>query len=734
MKKYDQLPNINDRGDVVLPAESGNDDIVKNILEKWGCDIIRDSDGTQLSEELLKLDLDVYSTICLVRADQQWAKDNKDKLHQKFLMSDFTTATSNVLEIVPLLSYSGQKYQIDTIHDPKEYWQVFNRTTGQEIDVKDWLYDQDQQVVVIKNTEPFCDYTVNFLVYQTWDSTSMYNHIINSWTCDRIVSVDPYHKEARTHLMEYFDKWLEVHPYTDVVRLTTLAYHFVVDADEQGKDKFRDWTGYADTISIEALEDFYKEYGYRLTSEDFVDQGYYNVVYRNPNSKYKDWIDFIHRFVIGFGKELVDKIHAAGKKAAIFQGDHWVGVEPYSDKFSDMGIDINIGACENGIALRRLADSKNDEIKEIRLYPYFFPDVFKESGDPISESIENWVKIRRAMLRTNVDRIGYGGYLSLAAKFPDFVDHIANLCSEFRTIKAYSKRTKAYTAGIKVAVLNSWGRSRAWLENFGKDQKFLVKRPDVVAVAGSILLESLSGLPVEVEFLSFDDIKANGVPDDIDVIINDGHGGSSWSGDAYWNDKEIVCEIKNWIYKGGGFLGCTDPSAFDCQGRYFQLRDVMGVEKEIGKTVMTNSCQFDLCDNHFITKPFIGNIDLGVDKSYVFPVKKTTQVLLANALHVLVAANSFGVGRAVYLASLPFSLENAKLLHRAIFWAANKESCVGHWSTSNLNTDCSYYPETNILIVLNNVEEKQQTKITDFEGNETIVNLYPYQMKCFKVY
>jgi len=309
---------------------------------------------------------------------------------------------------------------------------------------------------------------------------------------------EPYHQDARQHLMEFFDEWLESHPQTDVVRLTTLAYHFVLDSDKYGTDKYRDWVGYMDTITVEALQDFEKQYGYALTSEDFVDQGYYNATHRVPSKKYRDWMQFIHEFVIQFGKELVEKVHKAGKKAAIFQGDHWVGVEPYSDEYPQMGIDINIGACEDGVALRRLADSPWDEVKEIRLYPYFFPDVFKPGGDPLSESVSNWVKIRRAMLRKPIDRIGYGGYLSLASKFPEFVEHVTDICDEFRTIKQYTRKTKPYTAPIKVAVLNAWGKWRSWLNNFGRDQKFFVKRPDVIAVAGSNLLESLSGLPVEV--------------------------------------------------------------------------------------------------------------------------------------------------------------------------------------------------------------------------------------------
>lgn len=37
-------------------------------------------------------------------------------------------------------------------------------------------------------------------------------------------------------------------------------------------------------------------------------------------------------------------------------------------------------------------------------------------------------------MRNPVDRIGYGGYLSLAYKFPKFVDYIEKVTDEFRLI------------------------------------------------------------------------------------------------------------------------------------------------------------------------------------------------------------------------------------------------------------------------------------------------------------
>ncbi len=733
MSDFKELEKVKVVGSVVLPAETGQEAKVRQMLDQWGCDIIRDSDGTALSPELIDMGLDIYSTICLVRADQKWPRENWDKLPQKFLMSEYVTAMDDSVEIDPMANYFDQKYEVDKKNDPKKYWQVFDRTTGVEVDAADWSFNSETGIVTVNNAVKFHAYTVNFLVYQIWDSTSMYNHMSNDWTCEHVVSTEPYHPEARMHLMDYFDGWLGEHRHTSVVRLTTLAYHFVLDSDKEGVDKYRDWVGYMDTVTVEALEDFAKEYGYRLTSEDFVDQGYYNATHRVPSQKYLDWMQFIHRFVLAFGKELVDKVHAAGKKAAFFQGDHWVGIEPYSDEYSQMGMDINIGAAEDGVALRRLADSPWAETKEIRLYPYFFPDVFCEGGDPLSESVSNWVKIRRAMLRSPIDRIGYGGYLSLAAKFPEFVKQVEGLCDEFRTIKEYTMKTKPYVAPIKVGVLNAWGKWRSWLNNFGRDQKFFVKRPDVVAVAGSNLLECLSGLPVEVQFISLKEIEENGVPVDINVLINDGEDGTAWSGGRHWANEKIVSEIRRWLHNGGGFVGNIGPTAYQHQGRYFQLADVMGVDKEIGLSVMTAAAKFEISDKHFITDDNFTSFDFGIDNTYVFATSESTQVLKTkdDGLHIHMAANDFGAGRGVYIAGLPYSLENSRLLHRALFWAAGKEDELNKWFSSNLNTDCASYPETGNFAVVNNVDTNQKTTIYDGQGQKTEIKLKPNEMKWF---
>ena len=64
------------------------------------------------------------------------------------------------------------------------------RTTGEFLDSNRWHYKNG--TVTIIDAEPYHEYSVNFLVYQTWDTTSMYNAITNNWSGDKVMCVDPY--------------------------------------------------------------------------------------------------------------------------------------------------------------------------------------------------------------------------------------------------------------------------------------------------------------------------------------------------------------------------------------------------------------------------------------------------------------------------------------------------------------------------------------------------------------
>ena len=68
------------------------------------------------------------------------------------------------------------------------------------------------------------------------------------------------------------------------------------------------------------------------------------------------------------------------------------------------------------------------------------------------------------------------------------------------------------------------------------------------------ILECLSGMPFDVEFITFDEIK-EGIPEDMKVIINAGDAYTSFSGAENWKDEKVVTTLREFVDKGGGFIG-----------------------------------------------------------------------------------------------------------------------------------------------------------------------------------
>ena len=149
-------------------------------------------------------------------------------------------------------------------------------------------------------------------------------------------------------MFDTFEQWLKDSPQVDVVRFTTFFYQFTLLFDAKRREKVVDWFGCACTVSPRALDDFEKEYGYRLRPEDFVDGGAYNSAWRVPRKAQRDWIDFLSGFVRENVKRLADMSHAAGKEAMMFLGDHWIGCEPFMPEFQQSGVDAIVGSVGNG--------------------------------------------------------------------------------------------------------------------------------------------------------------------------------------------------------------------------------------------------------------------------------------------------------------------------------------------------------------------------------------------------
>ncbi|MDY5098017.1 1,3-beta-galactosyl-N-acetylhexosamine phosphorylase [Clostridium sp.] len=716
------------KGRVTIPTDN---DFIKEtieIVEKWGADAIRDCDGFKLPKEISGLAEKIYSTYFVARGDNEWAKAHMDELQQTYLMTKHKVAHDDILKINIMEDYFKEEIKPDTIHDIKEFWEVIDRTTGELVDTENWDYNEETQEVTIKNITKWHEYTVSFLAYCIWDSTQMYNHITNNWgDKPHEIPFDIRNPKTNAHIFEAMHNWLHEHPETNVVRFTTFFYHFTLVFNNLAKEKYVDWFGYSSSVSAEALKAFEKEKGYKLRAEDIIDEGYYNSSFRVPSKKYLDYMDFQQQFVAKNVKKLVDIVHENGREAMMFLGDNWIGTEPYGKYFENIGLDAVVGSVGGGSTLRMISEIPGVKYTEGRFLPYFFPDTFYEGNDPTIEARENWLTARRAIMRKPVDRIGYGGYLSLAYKFPKFVQYIGDVCDEFREIYDNIDGKKPY-CGLKVAVLNSWGKLRSWQTHMVAHALWYKQ---IYSYLG--ILESLSGMSVDVSFISFDDVKNTNVLDDIDVVINAGDAGTSFSGGREWLDEGLITKVRQWIYNGGGFIGVGEPTAELNEGHYFQLADALGVDKELGFSLSSDKYFTKELEHHFITEDVNDPLDFGEGKQNVYALSKNTEIISYVGGDLLMSANSYGKGRCVYIAGLPYSIQNSRILMRSLYYAAHKENDLKKWYADNINCEVSAYLESKKYAVINNSNEEQETTVYDGCGNIQKIILKPCEIKWLDI-
>ena len=413
---------------------------------------------------------------------------------------------------------------------------------------------------------------------------------------------------------------------------------------------------------------------------------------------------------------MVDITHEYGKEAMMFLGDHWIGTEPFMDEFKTIGLDAVVGSVGNGATLRLISDIKGVEYTEGRLLPYFLPDVFHENGDPVKEAKINWVTARRAILRSPIDRIGYGGYLKLALKFPEFIDYVESVCDEFRLLYENIKGTTPYCVK-KVAVLNCWGKMRAWGNHMVHHAIYYKQN---YSYAG--IIEALSGAPFDVKFISFDDIRKDAsILDDIDVILNVGDADTAYTGGENWMDPAVVEAVRGFVHRGGGLIGVGEPTAHQWQGRFIQLADVFGVECENGFNLNKDKYNWEE-HPHFIMEDCSGEIDFGEGKKNMYALDGT-EILVQKDHEVQMAVRTFGKGRSVYISGLPYSFENSRLLYRAVIWASGDEKNLKKWFSTNYNVEVHAYVKNGKYCVVNNTYEPQDTTVYRGDGTSFDVHM-----------
>jgi len=686
--------NHSTSGGFTLPGEAGYEALTLTLAKRWGADAIRDSDGTTLSDSILQAGFSIYATICVIRQHNEWIVEHPDCRQQCILSTAPRVCEGETLTINLMADFFAGQFQIN--HSPEAFsrWQIYDRTEGALLPAEAWIFDAETGCVTVQG-KAFHSYTVSFFAWRIWEEISMYNHTTNRWESEHLMQLDPVYPQAREYLRGWLKRWCEQNPTIDIVRFTSLFYNFawIWGSSEKNRYLFTDWASYDFTVSPQMLADFEAEYGYALTAEDFIKGGRRAPGHDVPDAKKRDWMAFVQRFVASFTRELTDIVHSFGKLAYVFYDDSWVGMEPYNGSFRQMNFDGLIKCVFSGFEARLCADVPVP-VHEIRLHPYLFPvglggaPTFMRGGDPSRDAKAYWRQVRRALLRKPVERIGLGGYLHLVEGYPEFVDCVEAIAGEFRTIKALHQAGDVYTVPCKVAVLTAWGKLRTWTlsghfhESADHDLMHII--------------ECLAGLPVEVTFIGFDDVK-RGALQGMDAVICAGRRGTAWSGGELWRDTAVVEAVTAFVHGGGTFLGVNEPSAVEGYADTLRMAQVLGVN--IGEHSNHGLWQYSVQ-----TPMFVGDTDVSVPAHpSAYLTGPETEVWLADGGKLALTRRAFGKGQGIYAGGWRFSPGNARLLLNLLWGHAQIEAV-----TDTAKVDCAWYPKAGKIVLANQTDRPQQ--------------------------
>lgn len=683
---------------VTLPIEKGYEKLVLKLIKRWQADAIRNSDGTKLNEYFENLNLKIYSTYFGTREDQEWAKNNPLE-KQNIALTVKKLATDEILKINLLAPFYKEQFSINEEKKALKYMQVINVTTNKELKKSDFKYEKG--VVTINKPIKFNEYRVNFFAYQDWDVTHMYNTLTNNWNVDKSIPYDPINEKTKKHILKNINDWCVKNKKVDIVRFTTFFYHFTVIYDNLARQMFGDWFGYSASCSPQMLDLFFSKKGYRITLEDIVDKGYYNNQFRIYSEKFLDYLDFVQQFVSKAAKECVDVVHKYNKKAYMFIGDNWIGTEPYGNYFKTIGLDGVVGSAECGVDIRMVSDLEGIKTKEIRFLPYLFPDTFKEGAKPHLEWEYNWYRSRRAILAKKVDRIGFGGYLSLTKKFHKYISSVEKAVKEFNEIHNFTKKEESKKPKYKIGILNAWGKIKSWQANRTGHASGNIENKSYIGI-----LEILSGLPYNVEFINFEDVKNKEKLSEFKIILNVGLENTSFSGGHLWLQEKVIKNIREFVYEGNIFIGIGDPSYVDEKG--YLLSDILGVNKEIGNTLQYSKYFNEVQKIKSLYDTIEPYLNTGLDKKYIYQVSDSLQIQqLDDQFGIEFSINNYGKGYGVYLQGLEYSIDNTRLIHNLIRYLTKEKT---KYIPDNQYVEV--YEFKNILAIVNNCNKKLEVNIT----------------------
>jgi beta-D-galactosyl-(1->4)-L-rhamnose phosphorylase len=73
------------------------------------------------------------------------------------------------------------------------------------------------------------------------------------------------------------------------------------------------------------------------------------------------------------------------------------------------------------------------------------------------------------------------------------------------------------------------------------------------------------------------------------------------------------------------------------------------------------------------------------------------------------------------------------MLYRAILWAAANEDEISCWLTDNINTECTWFPHSRKLVIMNNGEKNETVHVIKPSEKMAPITLKGYELQIIEI-
>jgi 1,3-beta-galactosyl-N-acetylhexosamine phosphorylase len=464
---------------------------------------------------------------------------------------------------------------LDEVCDPTRYHldpqtesariRVVERGTGRALPAAEWEADLQRKRVTVRGGTPGEKYRAIFPVAMVNAPHANIRALYPPRFTDGVSS-----PERRAIHYDHIRTRIENAPDAAVLRPTSLQYFWVhIREPAVGKQlgDYIAWSWYAYWAGMNPARFalYEKRYGEAFDPLWIMERGYGEEGYL-PHPAYRRWIDLMREEVIEYARGMNEIIREADRRSRWFWGDDWLGIEPWLGDVDRVGFDEVVSSLNAGPGMIRRMGFPSEARRIVRL-PWVdlnrdHPEVFDERW------AEHWRWIRRELFYRCPDGITAGGDVRGAFEAGGG-ESIVNTMQEFRTIHGRIFRKRLYkNDGLTFYVADAWGAMRSWAVPTHYQSR-------------TETFKAILDWPVDIRFISFDEIASGGVPDDASLLLIAGEPGTAWAGGELWENEALVEAVRSYVQGGGGLLAMGGASL---TGGKFALGDLLGIRYEAPAT------------------------------------------------------------------------------------------------------------------------------------------------------